>query len=136
MWTDCGNMCSYQKNVKPDELISSDCINPTMLASQNFTSILEQVQSSGLNFQLQVSPFSAIISLKKSFIKENSDKLLLPRDHMPCENGKALVDKNIKLENDIVALTTLHKEVVKDCKNANETIISLEKTLQESRVKV
>ena len=51
-------------------------------------------------------------------------------------NVKALVDKNIKLENDIVALTTLHEEVVNDCKNANETIRSLEKTLQESRVKV
>ena len=111
----CGNMYSNEKNGKPDELITSDYINPTMLASQNFNSILEQVQSSCLNFQIQVSPFSAIIHLKKSFIKDKSGKLLLPRDRsVPCENVKALVDKNIKLENDVVAITTLHEELVRD----------------------
>jgi hypothetical protein len=36
--------------------------NPTMVASRTFDSILQQIQSSNLNFQLQISPFSAILA--------------------------------------------------------------------------
>ena len=48
-----------------------------MLVNETFHHILEEVQNSSLNFQLQVSPFSAIISLKKSFIKDKSGNLLM-----------------------------------------------------------
>ena len=49
-----------------------------MVAKRSFDSILEQVQASNLNFQLQVSPFSATISLKKTLIKDKFGNLLLP----------------------------------------------------------
>ena len=47
-------------------------LSPTMIAEQTFDSILQQVQNSNLNFQLQLSPFSANISLKKSPIKDQA----------------------------------------------------------------
>ena len=41
-----------------------------MMASIAFDNILKEIQTSNLNFQLQVSPFSAQISLKKSLVKD------------------------------------------------------------------
>merc|ERR1712179_762962 len=67
------------KKRKMDESTISEC-NLTMLATQSFNHILDQIQTSCLNFQIQVSPFSAIISLKKSFIKDKCGNLVLPAD--------------------------------------------------------
>ena len=131
-------MCWNQRNEKTEEAITSDSINPTMLASQNFDAILEQVKSSCLNFQIQVSPFSAMISLKKSLIKDKTGKLILPPDHrvvVQSENMRILNDRNIKLENDVANLTKIHEEAAKDCEKANEVIKSLKKTLLESKIK-
>ena len=55
-----------------DRSINSD---DTMVASNVFDSIIYQIQQSSLNFHLQVSPFSAVISLKKSLA---TDKLGIP----------------------------------------------------------
>ena len=63
---------------KKEEFITSDISHPTMLAKQSFDHILEQVQNSCLNFQMQVSPFSAVVSIKKSFIKDKSGKFHVP----------------------------------------------------------
>ena len=60
-----------------EEIMNSDC-NLTMLATKSFNQIIEQIQTSSLNFQIQISPFSAIISLKKSLIKDHSGNPLLP----------------------------------------------------------
>ena len=51
-----------------------------MAASKAFDHVLQQVTSSSLNFQLQLSPFSAVISLKKSFVK---DKDGIPKQLTP-----------------------------------------------------
>ena len=63
---------------KKEEFITSDTSHPTMLAKQSFDHILEQVQNSCLNFQIQVSPFSAVVSIKKSLIKNKSGKFHVP----------------------------------------------------------
>ena len=82
-------MCTHQINGKPDESVSSDFITTTMLASHSFNAVLELVQTSCLNFQIQVSRFSAIISLKKSFIKDKCGNLVLPPDRrIQSENMK------------------------------------------------
>ena len=55
---------------------------PTMMAEETFSNIIQQVQLSNLNFQLQLSPFSAMISLKKTLLKINSEislNLLIPK---------------------------------------------------------
>ena len=84
---------------KLEENINSDKIDPAMLAKQRFGDILEQVQTSCLNFQLQVSPFSAVISIKKSFIKDKSGNVFV--SPQPRESNifiKELLEKNDKLE--------------------------------------
>merc|ERR1712208_21320 len=53
-------------------------LNLTMAASELFESIIDQVRSSNLNFQIQMTPFSANIVIKKTFIKDNSGFPLLP----------------------------------------------------------
>ena len=143
-------MCSNQMNRKPDELVSSDLINPTMLASNYFNAILEQIQMSCLNFHIQVSPFSAIISLKKSFIKDKCGNLVLPLNrHVQRENVKnePVVDKDALAEETIVkkeAVENDHVEslqfelnkLVIEKKNNEEKIGELEKEIFDLNNKV
>ena len=49
-----------------------------MDAKTIFENLLQQIQYSNLNFKLELSPFSANISLKKSFIRNKSGIPLLP----------------------------------------------------------
>ena len=64
-----------------------------MEASAIFDSLLKQVQNSKLNFKLDLSPFSAVIFLKKTFIKDRFGNPLLPSPDLPlfhchqAENG-------------------------------------------------
>ena len=58
-----------------DARIDSDF---TMIAVNSFNAIVSQVQNSGLNYQLQMSPFSAFISLKKSLVRDMSGCPILP----------------------------------------------------------
>ena len=62
------------------EQIGFSDLDTTMVAKRTFDYLLEQIQSSNLNFHLKVSPFSALISLKKSLVKDKYGKILLP----PC----------------------------------------------------
>ena len=83
-------------------------LNPTMIASRTFHSIIQQIQSSNLNFQLQLSPFSANISLKKSPLK---DKFGVTAPLMAINNEVAsLKSKTVKLENDTFMKRTQSKE--------------------------
>ena len=49
-----------------------------MTASETFENLLKLVQSSFLNFKIELSPFSATIHLKKSFIRNQHGTPLLP----------------------------------------------------------
>ena len=62
-------------------------LKPTMLAKTAFDKILEEIQSSHLNFQLQMSPFSASIFIKKSFIKDKLGNMLLPAHKLATQNS-------------------------------------------------
>ena len=108
------------------ETINSDC-NLTMLAIQAFEDIIDNVQSSGLNFQLQISPFSAIISLKKSLVRDRSGNPIIPNKYhqnvrKTNEHIEALIAKNNELERKLADLTYEHKEVVDDFNEARQTI--------------
>ena len=65
--------------IKMDEIKSSDM---TMVASHIFNDIIDQVQRSCLNFQVQLSPFSALISLKKSLVNDKSGNPVHPTMHL------------------------------------------------------
>ena len=85
-----------------EEITSSDLkTNPTMQAAESFNHILKQVQTSCLNFHLQISPFSAVISIKKSFIRDKSGDIVLPPPilhHTQNQKFEELVAKNLQLE--------------------------------------
>ena len=100
-----------------------------MLASQVFYNIIDQIQSSNLNFLLQVSPFSAQISLRKSLVTDKEGNPVLPpplNQSVPATTVKDLEVKNLKLENDLFILRKKHAEVVNDWTNAKENIKTLE----------
>ena len=81
-----------------------------MLASNVFYKIIDQIQSSNLNFHLQLSPFSAKISLKKSLIRGKAGALLLPPDRVMLANENdddvenLAAAKNIRLEEKLFIL--------------------------------
>ena len=70
-----GNMYLNLADEKTDKTRISD-EDPFMAAKKAFDHILEQIRSSNLNFQLQLSTFSASIYLKKSLVK---DKIVNPQ---------------------------------------------------------
>ena len=116
------------------QLKSSD-INPTMAASRKFDSILEQILSSNLNFQLQISPFSANISLKKTPIKDLSGVPVLPppTSASPSSNATASATdlaayaaKTIKLENDLSSLRRDYEDAIEDSAAAHLRLKSME----------
>ena len=103
-----------------DEFPDSDR-NPAMLASIAFENIINQIRTSNLNFQLQMSPFSACISLKRSLVKEKSGAFRLPppapESLSPSSESEiaALVKKNLLLENKLVEINENYARAVDDC---------------------
>ena len=85
-----------------DQIRISD-LDSTMAAKRTFDDLLEQIQASNLNFHLQLSPFSASISLKKSLIKDKFGNTLLPPCPLPSNEPNQLVeheDSHLLAEND------------------------------------
>ena len=123
-----------------EEIISSDLkINPTMHAIESFNHILQQVQNSCLNFHLQISPFSAVISIKKSLIRDKSGNFMLPPPTLfqdPNKKFEELADKNLLLEKDLISINKKYENAINDCSKANQLIKSLEKQKTETEIKV
>ena len=73
-----------------------------MVTTNAYEKILDQIMTSNLNFQIQMSPFSAVISLKKSLIKNKSGVPILPpvTRHSEASQGA----KNTKLKEEIRCL--------------------------------
>ena len=113
-----------------NQLINSDA---TMVATQAFYSILNQVQTSNLNYQLQLSPFSAMISLKRSLLKDKSGIHIMPFSSSHAANEtKNLLDHKAHLEKELYNLQNDYKCVLTAHKNACATIESLEKHIKEN----
>ena len=120
-----------------EEIISSELKNnPTMLATESFNNILQQVQTSCLNFHLQISPFSAVISIKKSLIRDKSGDVMLPPPTLCHAPNQELVDKNHQLETDLININKKYEDAINDCVKANQSIKSLEKHISEAEIKV
>ena len=121
------------KNMKKMEFSNSDC-NLTMLATETFDNILEQIRTSCLNFHMQISPFSAVISLKKSLIKDRSGKPCIPTEpsKSDSEHVEALVKKNHELERKLRVITDEHTKLKDNCAEASKTIEILKKDLETS----
>ena len=100
----------------------------TMLASKAFHDILNRIQSSNLNFQLQISPFAALISLKKTLVKDKSGAYLLPPSApiLRDDDFENLVAKNRELERNILDLQKNYEKVAKDCAKTYEFLQNTE----------
>ena len=116
-----------------DEFTDSDC-NLTMLATKSFDHILDLIKTSCLNYQIQISPFSAFISLKKSLIRDKSGKPHLPTKlrNISSEHIEALVEKNHELQRKLSILSNDHTKLINDYDEAHQTI----KKLQDLCIKV
>ena len=81
---------------KMDKFSNSDIDdrNPAMLALRAYDDIIHKIRSSNLNYHLQLSPFSAYISLKRSLVKEKSGVPLLPPATTSLPDHEILGDKN------------------------------------------
>ena len=105
-----------------------------MTASETFENLLKQVQSSYLNFKIELSPFSAIIHLKKSYIKNQQGIPLLPppdQDHAmvaPNAGDSDVRVQELVMENESLKLklnaamkeTEKCNDVIEKLKNQNE----------------
>ena len=102
------------------------------MATSTFNFILQQIQHSNLNFQLQVTPFSAVIFLEKSFVK---DKLGVPL----ISNPLGCLDMGISqpprqpeeakniLETELISLREKYENMVQKCSVSFDTIDMLSK---------
>ena len=72
-----------------------------MMAAETFENIIFQIQNSNLNFKLNLSPFAANISLKKSLVKNKSGIPLLPKANAVDDDIAILIEKNHRLENEL-----------------------------------
>ena len=103
-------------------------VDSTMAAAIAFNNIVNLVQSSNLNFKLQLSPFSANISLKKTLVKDKSGFPSLP-PHVDILGSAAevadLASKKLKLENELVLKEKKIQEllkIVENLENENQTL--------------
>ena len=112
--------------------INSDC-ELAMLATEAFDQILNQIQTSCLNFQMQISPYSAVISLKKSLTKDQSGKPRLPVKprNFSSEETEALIKKNNELEKQVTILSNQNSELIIDCTGANKKIQNLQESCEK-----
>ena len=132
-------MCSTFTKENMDSLTNSDVVNTTMLATMTFDNILKEIQSSNLNFQCQVSPFSALISLKESLVKERDGSVRLPprvvarkeSDHIALA---ALKERNTKLERDLGTIRENYDRAVDELAEAIRRNTKLEE-LKNKQIK-
>ena len=112
-------------------------LSPTMIAEQTFDSILQQVQNSNLNFQLQLSPFSANISLKKSPIKNQAGVPILSQGFLPGAYSAsviaALTARNLSLEGELRSLRNDYAKAIDDCVASCDKSEKLEAEVQSLR---
>ena len=101
--------------------------NSAMITTKAFETIIEQVRCSNLNFQLQMTPFSALISLKKSLITHKSGvpqvsptNLASSCSFQSCLKTEieAFSVRNIQLEGELDNLKVEYGRVVDDCNEA------------------
>ena len=98
-----------------------------MLASQTFDNILQTIQKSNLNFVLQVSPYSANISLKKSLVTDKSGAVCLPPELISPDLTSREALAALKVDNNVLenALLNIKQELAAakdDCEAAHTKI--------------
>ena len=111
------------------------------VAQNTFENILDQVQCSNLNFKIDLSPFSAVISLKKTLVKDKFGisrplpTIETPHRHLSAEN-QILRDKISHQEKVIKSLKSNYESSVLDCEETHQEKNQLESEIENLRLKV
>ena len=109
----------------------------TMIAEQKFYNIVSEIQESCLNYNMQLSPFSASISLKKSLIKDRLGNVICskyPTNSKPLLSKislEKLLSENQNQTQELNCLKVEHEKVVAEFTEANYIIIKLKLALKE-----
>ena len=103
-----------------------------MLASKKFDGILREIQASHLNFSIQLTPFSALISIRKSFVTDRSGAVILPENALHDKSHGSMVGDSPQnqLERNYNDLQKNYAKTVGDYTAALETIQTLEHELK------
>ena len=115
------------------EFINSE-FELTLLATEAFDKILDQIKTSGLKFQMQILPYSTAISLKKSLTKDQSGKPRPPSKPMNFSNEEtdALIKKNNDFEKKVTILSNKNSEFINDCSEAYKRIENFQKVCEKN----
>ena len=106
-----------------DKTIDSEL---TMVTNNAFNNVLQCIQNSCLNYRIQLSPFSAVISLKKSLVKDKSGTPTLPNEEMKNGLDMEIVHWKRKYEDLVIKYTSAVKtiEVLEHALNAGDQFIN------------
>ena len=110
----------------------------TMAAMNSFKNVLDCIQSSGLNYQIQLSPFSAVISLKKTLARNKSGgPLLIPKlsDNTDTTDVKELKTWDFPRE-DPKRFNDEYEDLLSRYTSATETIDILKKELTDRDISI
>ena len=124
-----GNTCLIFTNRKMEHLNNSDENCAAMLTTNAFDNIINEIRSSNLNFQLQISPFSAQISLKRSLIKDKSGILITTPRSTNSPTMKIPTSENLQLEEKL-------SRALDDANDSRMKLAAFEKRESEDRMKV
>ena len=103
--------------------------NPTMAACEALENVLNCVKTSNLNFCLQLSPFLANISIKKTLVKDKAGFYLLPQG----PDSSFLQKQNVELTKKVIDLESSVQNLelrLEESVSAYETIQKLENKLR------
>ena len=101
-----------------DTSIDSDV---TMVAAQAFSKVLDCIQNSHLNYQIQLTPFSAVISVKKTLVKNKLGAPIIPQ----------LSDSSVSMElKESSTLKREYEDLLHKYEAASEHICILQKDLK------
>ena len=108
------------------ETIDSDV---TMLAADIFNKLVNQIQNSCLNYQLMLTPYSASISLKKTFVKDKTGRTILPTDLKDtlCDFPKKSDNHYSKLQQELDSSESKQHELSRELEAAYAMIDVLKK---------
>ena len=91
----------------------------TMSAYQTFETVLNTIKASNLNFHLQQTPFSAVVYIKNSLIKDKLGNQLVPPS---LEDNTKLSIKLLELENMVSSMKNKLEDSFLDSENAHKTM--------------
>ena len=112
------------------------------MAEEYYKELINRVQTSGLNYKIEMSPFSANIFLKKTFIKDMNGNPLKTEfsnaptiDQIKAEN-LFLNRKVVHLESTSSSLTSQYEYTLLDCQQVHQTNANLLQKVENLHAKL